>query len=97
MKTRTLTVVGILLCSLVLGSSLVRADQDYYYQGRHGRWARQHNAWRFSANDGYEYRNQGHSWGWYNGRRHGAEGREYHNRAYGDNRTYNQFQRQERW
>ena len=96
MKTRTLAMIGILICSFALAPSLVRADSDDWYQGRQGRWAQQHNSWRFSDSNGNVYRQHGHSWGWYNGRHHGAEGSEYHNRAPGDNRTYNQFQRQER-
>jgi hypothetical protein len=95
MKTRTLAVVGILLCSFVLGSSLVRADQNDWYQGRQGQWVQQQNAWRFRDTNGNEYRQENNSWQWYNGRQHGPEGSEYHNRAPGDNRTYNQFQQQE--
>jgi hypothetical protein len=94
MKTRRLAIVGILLCSFALASSSVRADDDYYYQGRQGRWVQQQNAWRFSSRDGYVYRQHGNSWGWYNGRHHGPEGSAYHNRAPGDNRTYNQFEHQ---
>ena len=95
MKTRRLAIVGILLCSFALAPSLVRADSDYYYyQGHQGRWAQQHNTWQFADRDGNVYRQHGHSWGWYNGRHHGPEGSAYHNRAPGDNRTYNQFERQ---
>ena len=46
----------------------------------------------YGYNNGYNQ--QGSSW--YNGRGHGAEGTEYHNRAPDDNRSYNQFQQQER-
>jgi hypothetical protein len=96
MKTRRLAIVGLLICSFALTSSLARADaDDYYYQGRQGRWEQQQNAWRFSARDGNVYRRNGNSWGWYNGRHHGAAGSAYHNRAPGDNRTYNQFEHQE--
>ena len=95
MKTRRLAIVGILLCSFALAPSLVRADSDYYYyQGHQGRWAQQHNTWQFADRDGNVYRQHGQSWGWYNGRHHGPEGSAYHNRAPGDNRTYNQFERQ---
>jgi hypothetical protein len=76
--------------------SPVRADPDQWYQGRRGQWVQEQNAWRFRDIDGNEYRQQGNSWQWYNGRRHGAEGSEYHNRAPGDNRTFKQFQEQER-
>jgi hypothetical protein len=71
------------------------ATSDDWYQGRQGHWLQQQNAWRFRDNDGNVYRKHGQDWAWYNGRRHGAEGQEYHNRAPGDNRTYNQFQNQE--
>jgi hypothetical protein len=95
MKTKHLASVVILISSFVLASSLVSADQDDWYQGRQGQWVQQHNAWRFRDKDGNEYRQHGKSWRWYNGRLHGAEGAEYHNRAPGDNRSYNQFQQQE--
>jgi hypothetical protein len=95
MQTRTLAIVVILICSFVLAPSLVRADQDAWYQGRQGRWVQQQNAWRFRDRDGDEYRQQGNSWSWYNGRGHGDEGTEYHNRAPGDNRTYSQFKQQQ--
>jgi hypothetical protein len=95
MKTRTFLTVVILICSFVLAPSLLRADQDDWYQGRRGHWIQQQNAWRFRDVDGNEYRRSGNSWRWYNGRVHGKEGSEYHNRAPGDNRTYNQFQQQE--
>jgi hypothetical protein len=94
MKMRTLATVFVLICSFVFAPSLLKADQDDWYQGRRGRWAQQQNSWRFRDNDGNIYRQHGHSWGWYNGRHHGAEGSEYHNRAPGDNRTYNQYQNQ---
>jgi hypothetical protein len=96
MKTRTLATAVILICSFVLASSSVRADSDDWYQGRQGHWVQQQNAWRFRDTNGNVYRQQGNSWQWYNGRRHGTEGSEYHNRAPGDNRTFNQFQQQER-
>ena len=94
MKTKPLTIAMILICSLMLAPSLLRADQDDWYQGRQGQWAQVHNEWRFRDRDGNEYRRHGKSWGWYNGRRHGAEGSEYHNRAPGDTRSYNQYQNQ---
>jgi hypothetical protein len=94
MKTRTLAMVVTLICAFALTSGFARADSDDWYQGHQGRWAQQHNAWRFSDRDGNVYRQHGHSWGWYNGRHHGPEGSAYHNRAPGDNRTYNQFERQ---
>jgi hypothetical protein len=71
------------------------AHDDDWYQGRQGQWVESQNAWRFRDRDGNIYRQHGNSWRWYNGRRHGAEGSEYHNRAPGDNRTYQQFQQQE--
>jgi len=140
MKTRNLVTVAILLCSLFLAPSLLRADQDDWYQGRQGQWVQHQNAWQFHDRDGNQYRESGgswrwyseapeynqwyqgrrgqwvqrqngwrfrdadgdvyrqsgNSWRWYNGRAHGEEGSEYHNRAAGDNRSYNQFQNQER-
>jgi hypothetical protein len=76
---------------------MVRADaDDYWYQGRRGRWVQAQNGWRFRDVDGNVYRQHGNGWQWYNGRAHGAEGSEYHNRAPGDNRTYQEFQQQER-
>ena len=140
MKTGTLATVVIMVCSFVLAPSLLRANQDDWYQGRRGQWIQQHNAWRFRDHDGNEYRqygnswrwykgaNQdnewyqgrlgrwyqqqngwrfrdidgneyrqyGNSWRWYNGRLHGAAGSAYHHRAPGDNRTYDEFQQQER-
>jgi hypothetical protein len=139
MRTGTLTTVVILFCSFVLAPSLLRANQDDWYQGRRGQWIQQHNAWRFrdrdrneyrqygnswrwynGANqdhdwyqgrrghwyqqqnswrfrdiDGNEYRQYGNSWRWYNGRFHSEEASEYHHRAPGDNRNYQQFQQQE--
>jgi hypothetical protein len=94
MKTKTLATVMILICSLVLAPSLLRADQDDWYQGRQGQWAQVHNQWQFRDRDGNEYRKHGNSWSWYNGRHHGPAGSAYHNRAPGDNRTYQQFQEQ---
>ena len=140
MKTRNLVTLAILLCSLFLAPSLLRADQDDWYQGRQGQWVQHQNAWQFRDRDGNQYRESGgswrwyneapeynqwyqgrrgqwvqrqngwrfrdadgdvyrqsgNSWRWYNGRAHGEEGSEYHNRAAGDNRSYNQFQNQER-
>ena len=139
MRTRTFATVVILFCSFVLAPSLLRANQDDWYQGRRGQWIQQHNAWRFrdrdgneyrqygnswrwynEANqdhdwyqgrrgrwyqlqnswrfrdiDGNEYRQYGNSWRWYNGRFHSEEASEYHHRAPGDNRNYQQFQQQE--
>jgi len=97
MKTRmkTLAMAGLLICSFALTSSMARADADDWYQGRRGHWVQQENEWRFRGYDGGEYRRSGNSWKWYNGRRHGAEGRAYHNRAPGDNRSYSQFEHQE--
>jgi hypothetical protein len=92
MKTRTLATVFVLICSLVLAPSLLRADQDDWYQGRKGKWVQQQNAWQFRDSGGNIYRKHGNSWGWYNGRHHGAEGEAYHNRAPGDNQSYNQYQ-----
>jgi len=71
------------------------ADADDWYQGRQGQWVESQNTWRFRDRDGNVYRQHGNSWSWYNGRHHGPEGSEYHNRAPGDNRTYQQFQQQE--
>ena len=139
MRTGTLATVVILVCSFVLAPSLLRANQDDWYQGRQGQWIQQHNAWQFrdrdgneyrqygnswrwynGANrdhdwyqgrrgrwyqqqnnwrfrdiDGNEYRQYGNSWRWYNGRFHSEEAAEYHHRAPGDNRNYQQFQQQE--
>ena len=68
---------------------------DDWYQGRQGHWYEDKSDWYWVGNDGSEYRKHGNRWQWYNGRRHSAEGAEYHNRAPGDNRSYNQFQQQE--
>jgi hypothetical protein len=95
MKTKTLAAVVILMCSFVLAPSLLRADPNEWYQGRQGQWVQQQNQWRFRDTKGDEYRQYGNSWAWYNGRAHGQEGREYHNRAPGNNQTYNQYQNQE--
>lgn len=95
MKTKTLATVLMLICSFVLASSSVRADQDDWYQGRQGHWAQEQNAWRFRDRDGNEYRRNGNGWGWYDGRAHSKEAAKYHNRAPGDNRSYNQFQQQD--
>ena len=91
MKTKTLATVMILICSLVLAPSLLRADQDDWYQGRQGQWVQVNKAWRFRDHDGNEYRKHGNSWSWYNGRHHGPAGTAYHNRPAGDNETYQQF------
>ena len=96
MKAKRLAIVGILVCAFALSSGIARADaDDYWYQGRQGRWVQQQNDWRFRDLSGNEYRRHGNSWRWYNGRHHGPEGSAYHNRAPGDNRTYNQFEHQE--
>ncbi len=137
LKTKTFATMVVLICSLVLAPSLLRADQDNdwyqgrrgqwvqqqnawrfrdtngneyrqsgngwgwfnaltqnndWYQGRQGRWTQQHNQWEFHDSGGNIYRKHGNSWAWYNGRKHGAEGDAYHNRAPGDNQTYNQYQ-----
>jgi hypothetical protein len=76
------------------GVATADAD-DVWYQGRRGHWVEAQNGWRFRDIDGNVYRQHGNSWRWYNGRAHGAEGSEYHNRAPGDNRSYQQFQEQE--
>src|SRR5271156_4484241 len=68
MKTTTLATVLVLICSLVLAPSLLRAGQDDWYQGRKGQWVQQQNAWQFRDGDGNVYRQHGKSWGWYNGR-----------------------------
>jgi hypothetical protein len=91
MKRKTLATVAILICSFVLASSSVRADQDDWYQGRHGHWVQQQNAWRFRDRDGNVYRQHGNSWRWYGGRAHSPEADRYHNRAAGENQSYNQF------
>jgi hypothetical protein len=96
MKTKIVATALILICSLVMASSPVRADSDDWYQGRRGHWVQRHRGWTFRDSDGGEYRQAGNGWRWYNGRRHGAEGSEYHNRAPGDNRSYQQFQHDER-
>jgi len=70
-----------------------RAEVIEWYQGRRGRWLQERNEWLFRDVDGNEYRRHGNGWRWYNGRMHGAEGSAYHNRAPGDNRTYEEFQR----
>jgi hypothetical protein len=92
MKTRTLATVLVLICSMLLAPSLLRADQNDWYQGRKGQWVQQQNAWRFRDSDGNVYRKHGNSWGWYNGRRHSAAATAYHDRPAGDNQTYNQYQ-----
>jgi hypothetical protein len=79
-----------------VGPAMAAGDaDDVWYQGRRGHWVQAQNGWRFRDSDGNVYRQHGNSWRWYNGRAHGAEGSEYHNRAPGDNRTYEQFQQQE--
>jgi len=68
---------------------------DDWYQGRQGNWYQQQDGWQYYGNNGDEYRQGSNGWQWYNGRQHGAEGSAYHNRAPGDNRTYQQFQEQQ--
>src|SRR6202046_4489182 len=46
MKTGTFATVMFLVCSFVLAPSLLRANQDDWYQGRRGQWIQQHNAWQ---------------------------------------------------
>ncbi len=92
MRTKILATVAILICSLVLAPSLLRADQNDWYQGRQGQWVQQQKQWEFHDVNGNQYRHHGNSWGWYNGRHHGAAATAYHNRAPGDNQTYNQYQ-----
>ncbi len=91
-KTGTLATAFLLMCSFALVPSLVRADQDDWYQGRKGQWSQTKNVWQFRDSGGNVYRKHGNSWGWYNGRKHGAEGEAYHNRAPGNDQTYNQYQ-----
>ena len=91
-KTGTLAAVFVLMCSFALAPSLVRASQNDWYQGRQGQWSQTKNVWQFRDSGGNIYRKHGNSWGWYNGRKHGADGAAYHNRAPGNDQTYNQYQ-----
>jgi hypothetical protein len=80
MKARNLATVVTLICTFVLASSLVRADQDEWYQGRRGRWVQQNNAWRFRDADGDVYRQQGNNWGWANSQERGDQDQWYQGR-----------------
>ena len=84
--------VAILISSMALAPSLVRADSDDWYQGRKGQWTQSHKAWQFRDSDGNVYRKHGNSWAWYNGRQHSAAGEAYHNRPAGNNQTFNEYQ-----
>jgi hypothetical protein len=91
-KTKKIwAMVVILICSFALSSSMARADEDDYYQGHRGHWKQHNNQWQFHDVDGNQYRRHGKSWDWYDGRRHSWIASEYHNRAPGDNRSYQQF------
>ena len=84
--------------SQALTVEIGRSDRDYahaydYYQGRPGNWYREQNGWYYRDNKGDEYRQQGNRWAWYNGRYHGVEGQEYHNRnPQADRQGYNAYQ-----
>ena len=67
LKAKTFATVVVLICSLVLASSSLRADQgNDWYQGRQGQWIQQQNAWRFRDTNGNEYRQSGNVWQWFN-------------------------------
>jgi len=80
MKTTTLAAVLVLICSFVLAPSLLRADENEWYQGQQGQWQRHSNKWRwesthgdewFQGQQGHWYRDQ-YGWHWY-----GNDGDEY--------------------
>jgi hypothetical protein len=68
MKTRTLATVLILICCFVLAPSLLRADENEWYQGRQGQWHRQGNSWRWKSTHGDEWY-QGRQGAWYQERK----------------------------
>ncbi len=65
MKTRTLATVLILICWFVLAPSLLRAEENEWYQGQQGHWYREGNGWQWYGNDGDEYRQGRNGWQWY--------------------------------
>ena len=86
MKIGTLAAVVILICSFALAPSLVRADEDDWYQGQRGHWVHQGKKWRWESTHGDEWYEgkQGH---WYQDRKGwhwiGNDGDEYREGAHG--------------
>jgi hypothetical protein len=65
MKTKTLATVAILICSLVLAPSLLRAEENEWYQGQQGQWQRHGNGWQWKSTHGDQYRQSRNGWQWY--------------------------------
>jgi len=80
MKARTLTTVVILICWFVLAPSLLRAEENEWYQGQQGQWKRQGNSWRWESTHGDDWY-QGKKGHWYREKKdwewHGDDGDEY--------------------
>jgi hypothetical protein len=76
MKTRTLATLLILVCWFVLAPSLLRAQENDWYQGQQGQWKGQR--WQSTHGDQWYQGRQGHwyqdqyGWHWY-----GNDGDEY--------------------
>jgi hypothetical protein len=86
MKTKTLAIVAILICSFLVGPNLVRADEDDWYQGQQGQWVKHGSKYRWQSTHGDEWYQgkQGHwyqdkkGWHWY-----GNDGDEYRQGPHG--------------
>ena len=64
MKTRTLAAAAILICSFVLAPSLLKAEENEWYQGQQGQWQRHGNNWQWKSTHGDEWY-QGRQGRWY--------------------------------
>jgi hypothetical protein len=64
MKTRTLAALAMLVCSILLAPSLLRAEENEWYQGQQGQWQQHGKQWRWESTHGDDWY-QGHQGHWY--------------------------------
>ena len=111
MKTGRLLLILILSCWFLAPLSLLRAEENEWYQGHQGQWRQQGKSWRWTSTHGDDWY-QGRQGNWYDDGRNGWEyhtndGDEYRKRRSGwawayhtrnprtDTRSYQQFKQQE--
>ena len=64
MKTKTLAIVIVLICSFLAGPKMVRAEENEWYQGQQGEWERHGPRWRWRSTHGDQWY-QGRQGHWY--------------------------------
>jgi hypothetical protein len=64
MRTRMLATVAILVCSFALAPSLLRAEENQWYQGQQGQWQRHGKSWQWKSSHGDDWY-QGQQGHWY--------------------------------